>query len=195
MTDETSDLPDDGWEKIEESLDQIPIPEQVASLENSIKEAQTKLFMAHWLAEKIIAAIHAGVLNEEEGERFVTTATESIKDLQAMLVSHWSGANSEREILEQLHHIYYPLRRLDGGLADTLEHHMNGFRLEIPFELMIKNKREGMQREYWERLRKYVESHPDEPPGWRESLRAWKAALSAENEDTNDKGEKEGSPD
>jgi hypothetical protein len=171
MTDETREPDDeDVWEAIEASLDEKSVPEQVAWLRGLVDKAKADLFIAHQLAQRIVAAAEVGVLGRGEGESFAATVTEQVKDLQAMLVLNWSGANSEREILEQLHLIYYPLTRPDGGSGYTLDDHMFQLRQGLPLHVVAGNVPEGSRLRYWEMLREYVETHPNEPPGWREAL-------------------------
>ena len=163
-------LQDDGsWEEIEKCLEALSIPEQVDWFSGTVQEAKALLFGAHRLADKIMAAKDAGVLREEELDRFAKRMQE-IKDLQGMLVLHWSGANSELETLEQLHHIFYPQTRPDLGTALTLLDHMLYYRLGSSIEDKIKHLTSWPQREYWKMLHHYLDSHPDEPAGWREVL-------------------------
>jgi hypothetical protein len=157
-------------EEFESWLDKKPIPEQVAWMVDAVENAHRDLLVAHWVAQKIGTAHDAGVLKPEEGERFAETVRVRIKDLQAMLVIQWSGRNSDREILEQLHHIYWPHTRPDGGLGYTLDDDLRMLRTGVPFEVLLQDMgvREGLQRQYWNRLVQYAEKHPDEPVGWRE---------------------------
>jgi hypothetical protein len=155
---------------VEASLDGKSIPEQVAWLEDLIENARTNLFIAHQLAERILAARNAGVLSKAEGQRFAPLVVETVKDIQAMLVLHWSGRNSDREVLEQLHLIYYPRKRPDGGLALSLIDHMFLVRDGFPFAEITEGVREGPELSYWKRLVEYIESHPDEPAGWRKRV-------------------------
>jgi hypothetical protein len=173
MSDEIHDPQGDegAGEDIEAYLDRKPIREQVVWLQKSIEDAKTDLFLAHQIAQKIIAAHRAGVLSKGEREIFISAVTQDIKDLQAMLVLQWSGANSDREVLEQLHHIYYPKIRPDGGRALTLDAQLYAYRRGMSFDDLSLGAREGGQREYWEMLCKFAESHPDEPEGWRDQLK------------------------
>jgi hypothetical protein len=145
------------WEKWENDLDKMPIPEQVAFMENQVDQAKTAMFIAWAIVKKIVAAANAGVLTREEGESFIKTVTEKIKDLQAMLARQWSGRNSEREILEQLHHIYFP-RNLPHG--NTLNEHLLRAK-RIFLDRLTKGEPDGVQK-YWKLLVEYAEKYPEE---------------------------------
>lgn len=151
------------WQKIENELDRKSIPEQLDWLAGAVERAIAELLIGSTLAKKVVIAYKADVLKEKEGES-LAAAFERIKDLQAMLVMQWSGHNSDREILEQLHHIYFPQRRPDGGLALSLDDHLLAARRGA-LEVLAKGAQSGPECEYWKRLGEYAKKHLDEPRG------------------------------
>src|SRR3954452_8555461 len=110
------------WEKIDEGLDRMSIPEQIAGFEEHINAATLNVIQANALAKKICNAID--VLTEDEPEKFLATLLKRMRDLQALLVLQTSGRRQDREILELLYLIYYPRIGPDGGLALSLDDHL-----------------------------------------------------------------------
>jgi hypothetical protein len=165
-------MEDDACERedFELELDLLPIPQQVSMLRKMVEEAKINLILAQQLARRIAQAGEADALSREECRRFTTVVLDEIRDIRAILVLQWSASNSEREILEQLHHIFYPQTRPDGGLAYTLDAQMFHIRMGMSIDDLTCGLPEGLQRMYWQRLWDYVEANPDEPAGWRTRL-------------------------
>jgi hypothetical protein len=157
----------EGWDRIGADLDAMPIHEQTALLKNSLEEAKAKLFLAKMLAERIAAA--GDYLRDNEADEFTAAVLEDVKDLQSLLVLQWIGPRTEREVLEQLHLIYFPGKRLDGSLTSSLLDDMLHIRMGLPIEVLMQKARKPEQ-EYWRRLERYLTENPDEPPGWRQKL-------------------------
>lgn len=195
MSDEAPDpnsRDDMSFEDIEAWLDAKSIPEQVAEFARLVDEAKTELFLANQLALKIAAAVQVGVVNKEEGKVFSRTILQEIKDLQAMLVLQYAGGRTDRETLELLHLIYYPRTRRDGGAAHTLDDNLYHIRGGMAVDVLAKSAgaRDGTELKYWEMLRDFLETHPNEPPGWREGLKKRDAFLGRGKKASDKRGTK-----
>jgi hypothetical protein len=146
--------PDEVDRELDAFFDGLSIPSQVEWLAETVDSSQASLFMAGRAASKIKAA--ADYLIKDEATRFADTVLSRIRGLQLMLVEMWGGANSGREKLELWHHILYPACE-----GPPLSLHLRMARTKYaPNDDDLPEG--GPHREYWKRLRAYVEAHPEE---------------------------------
>jgi hypothetical protein len=98
----------DAWQIHEQTLDALPIGDQVRLFRNSIDYACAAIQQATVLGRHLRDAANAGVLTPAESREFSEAILTDARALQAGLVLFLSGRNTDRETLEQLRLIFLP---------------------------------------------------------------------------------------
>ena len=144
---------DDPIDELDEFIDSKSIPEQVAMLEEHLEAANVHNMIVYLLVRRLAAAGAVGVLKSAEMSEWAKVVFQRIQDLRASLVLMWSPGYTDREVLEQLHTIYFPRHAPSRGLNYTLDDHLFGIRQNIPFDSWPEVTRSACQITYWKLLR------------------------------------------